>query len=416
MFKKILIANRGEIAERIIRCCKEMGIEAVAVYSSADATSLHVQLADEAYCIGPAKSSESYLNMENILSVAALSGCDAIHPGFGYLSENSTFARLVEKCGMTFIGPSGDVIDQMGNKSVARQMMIEAGVPVVPGSDGSIESVSQGKEIARKIGYPVLIKASAGGGGRGMRKCFKEEDFEDAYLTAKAEAKACFGDDDMYMEKLVVGPEVKGMIDLSLPIEQNLRRVASRLGKSLSDLTVMVLAKPRHDEVIKQMHNLGIRVMAIPDGDVAASVLCCLPDAEVDMVYGIGGAPEGVAAAAAIRALGGDMQARLIPRNEVKGDTEENRKIAAEEVQRCEALGVKVNEILKLEDLVRDDNLVFVATGITHGELLKGISRRGNLATTETLLIRGKSRTIRKIQSIHYLDRKDSEIYEILRN
>ena len=123
MFKKILIANRGEIAVRIIRCCKEMGIEAVAVYSSADATSLHVQLADEAYCIGPAKSSESYLNMENILSVATLSGCDAIHPGFGYLSENSTFARLVEKCGMTFIGPSGDVIDQMGNKSVARQMM-----------------------------------------------------------------------------------------------------------------------------------------------------------------------------------------------------------------------------------------------------------------------------------------------------
>ena len=207
MFKKILIANRGEIAVRIIRCCKEMGIEAVAVYSSADATSLHVQLADEAYCIGPAKSSESYLNMENILSVATLSGCDAIHPGFGYLSENSTFARLVEKCGMTFIGPSGDVIDQMGNKSVARQMMIEAGVPVVPGSDGSIESVSQGKEIARKIGYPVLIKASAGGGGRGMRKCFKEEDFENAYLTAKAEAKACFGDDDMYMEKLILNPK-----------------------------------------------------------------------------------------------------------------------------------------------------------------------------------------------------------------
>ena len=143
---------------------------------------------------------------------------------------------------------------------------------------------------------------------------------------------------------------------------------------------------------------------------------CCIEGSGVHMVVGTGGAPEGVAAAAAIRALGGDMQARLIPRNEVKGDTEENRKIAAEEVQRCEALGVKVNEILKLEDLVRDDNLVFAATGITHGELLKGISRRGNLATTETLLIRGKSRTIRKIQSIHYLDRKDSEIYEILRN
>ena len=219
---------------------------------------------------------------------------------------------------------------------------------------------------------------------------------------------------DMYMEKLVVGPDVKGMIDLTLPLEQNLRRVASKLGKSLSDLTVMVLAKPRHDAVIKQMHSLGVRVMAIPDGDVAGSVLCCLPDAEVDLLYGIGGAPEGVAAAAAIRALGGDMQARLLPRNEVKGDTEENKKIAADEIQRCEALGVKINEVLKLEDLVRDDNLVFTATGITNGDLLKGISQKGNLASTETILIRGKSRTIRKIQSIHYLDRKDSEIYKIL--
>ena len=219
---------------------------------------------------------------------------------------------------------------------------------------------------------------------------------------------------DMYMEKLVVGPDVKGMIDLTLPLEQNLRRVASKLGKSLSDLTVMVLAKPRHDEVIKQMHSLGVRVMAIPDGDVADSVLCCLPDAEVDLLYGIGGAPEGVAAAAAIRALGGDMQARLLPRNEVKGDTEENKKIAADEIQRCEALGVKINKVLNLEDLVRDDNLVFTATGITHGDLLKGISRKGNLAFTETLLICGQSCAIRKIQSIHDLARKDSEIYKIL--
>ena len=219
---------------------------------------------------------------------------------------------------------------------------------------------------------------------------------------------------DMYMEKLVVGPDVKGMIDLTLPLEQNLRRVASKLGKSLSDLTVMVLAKPRHDEVIKQMHSLGVRVMAIPDGDVAGSVLCCLPDAEVDLLYGIGGAPEGVAAAAAIRALGGDMQARLLPRNEVKGDIEENKKIAADEIQRCEALGVKINKVLNLEDLVRDDNLVFTATGITHGDLLKGISRKGNLAFTETLLICGQSCAIRKIQSIHDLARKDSEIYKIL--
>lgn len=219
---------------------------------------------------------------------------------------------------------------------------------------------------------------------------------------------------DMYMEKIVVGPEVKGMIDLTLPLEQNLRRTASRLGKSLSDLTVMILAKPRHEKAIQQMHDLGVRVLAIPDGDVAASVLCCLPDAEVDMLYGIGGAPEGVAAAAAIRALGGDMQARLIPRNQVKDDSEENRKIATNEIQRCAAVGVQVNAVLKLEDIVRDDNLVFTATGITNGDLLKGISRKGNLAGTETLLIRGKSRTIRKIQSLHYLDRKDSEIYKIL--
>lgn len=215
---------------------------------------------------------------------------------------------------------------------------------------------------------------------------------------------------DMYMEKLVVGSNVKGIIDLNLPLEQNLRRIASKLGKSLSDLTVMVLAKPRHETIIKQIHNLGAKVLAIPDGDVAGSVLCCLPDAEVDLLYGIGGAPEGVAAAAAIRALGGDMQARLIPRNEVKSDTEENKKIAANEIQRCAALGVKVNEVLKLEDLVRDDNLVFTATGITNGDLLKGISRKGNLASTETILIRGKSRTIRKIQSIHYLD----DLYKIL--
>lgn len=219
---------------------------------------------------------------------------------------------------------------------------------------------------------------------------------------------------DMYMEKIVVGPEVKGMIDLTLPLEQNLRRTASRLGKSLSDLTVMILAKPRHEKAIQQMYDLGVRVLAIPDGDVAASVLCCLPDAEVDMLYGIGGAPEGVAAAAAIRALGGDMQARLIPRNQVKDDSEENRKIAANEIQRCAAAGVQVNAVLKLEDIVRDDNLVFTATGITNGDLLKGISRKGNLAGTETLLIRGKSRTIRKIQSLHYLDRKDLEIYKIL--
>lgn len=268
---------------------------------------------------------------------------------------------------------------------------------------------------------PMLYVGEKVGSGLGELVSIAVDPIDGTHMTAMGQSNAIsvlaaggkntfLKAPDMYMEKLVVGSNVKGIIDLNLPLEQNLRRIASKLGKSLSDLTVMVLAKPRHDAVIKQIHNLGAKVLAIPDGDVAGSVLCCLPDAEVDLLYGIGGAPEGVAAAAAIRALGGDMQARLIPRNEVKGDTEENKKIAANEIQRCAALGVKVNEVLKLEDLVRDDNLVFTATGITNGDLLKGISRKGNLASTETILIRGKSRTIRKIQSIHYLD----DLYKIL--
>ena len=207
MFKRVLIANRGEIAVRIIRSCKELGIETVAVYSSVDSTSLHVQLADYAVCIGPAKTGDSYLNMKIILTVATELGCDAIHPGFGLLSENSDFARLVEECGITFIGPSGDVIDMMGNKSMARTIIIKAGVPVVPVSDGSVNDVQEAKKEAERIGYPVLIKASAGGGGRGMRKAFSSDEFEDAYTTAKAEAKACFGDDDMYLEKLILNPK-----------------------------------------------------------------------------------------------------------------------------------------------------------------------------------------------------------------
>jgi acetyl-CoA carboxylase biotin carboxylase subunit len=207
MFKRILIANRGEIAVRIIRTCKELGIEAVAVYSNVDSDSLHVQLADHAVCIGSARATDSYLNMKNILAAATSLGCDAIHPGFGLLSENSTFARLVEECGITFIGPSGDVIDNMGNKSVARKIMIASGVPVVPGSNGSVNTVEEARIEAKKIGYPILIKASAGGGGRGMRKALCEEEFENAYNTAKSEAQACFGNDDMYLEKLIYEPK-----------------------------------------------------------------------------------------------------------------------------------------------------------------------------------------------------------------
>ena len=169
MFKRVLIANRGEIALRILRACRELDIEPVVVYSAADAEALHVQLAEQAYCIGPARAADSYLNMNAILTVAKAAGCDAIHPGYGFLSENDQFADACAEAGIAFIGPSGDVIRAMGNKASARKLMQQAGVPVVPGSDGAVETAQQAKEIADRIGYPVLIKASAGGGGRGMR-------------------------------------------------------------------------------------------------------------------------------------------------------------------------------------------------------------------------------------------------------
>lgn len=206
MFKRILIANRGEIAVRIIRCCSEMGIESVAVYSTADESALHVQLATASVCIGGPRSADSYLNMQNILSAALGTGCDAIHPGFGFLSENSEFARLCENCGIAFIGPSADVIDKMGNKAAARKLMRENGVPVVPGSKGAVESAEEARQIAAVIGYPVLIKAAAGGGGRGMRKAFSEAEIESAFSAARAEAVSCFGDGEMYIEKLIVNP------------------------------------------------------------------------------------------------------------------------------------------------------------------------------------------------------------------
>lgn len=207
MFKKILIANRGEIAVRIIRACKEMGIETVAVYSEADKEALHVMLADEAVCIGPAKSKDSYLNIQNIISATVLTGATAIHPGFGFLSENSSFARMCEDCNITFIGPKADTIDLLGNKSRARETMQKAGVPVVPGSDGEVETAKEAIELAAKIGYPVMIKASAGGGGKGMRAVFQEEDLEKLYIAAKTESKAAFADDKVYIEKLIINPK-----------------------------------------------------------------------------------------------------------------------------------------------------------------------------------------------------------------
>lgn len=206
MFKRILIANRGEIAVRILRCCRELDIETVAVYSEADKTALHVQLATQAVCIGPAKAAQSYLNAAAILTVAMETGCDAIHPGFGFLSENSEFARLCQECGITFIGPRPEVIDMMGNKSAARQLMIDHGVPVVPGSQGSLDTPEEAQRIADEIGYPVLLKAAAGGGGRGMRRVFSREELIPNFEAAKAEAVACFGNGEMYLEKLVLNP------------------------------------------------------------------------------------------------------------------------------------------------------------------------------------------------------------------
>jgi len=203
MFDKILIANRGEIAVRIIRACREMGIETVAVYSQADADALHTQLADEAICIGPAKSTESYLNMQNIITAAVATGAEAIHPGFGFLAENSTFAALCEECNIKFIGPSAKVIDAMGNKSNARNLMQKASVPVIPGSDGVIDNVVKAHEMAEKLGYPVMVKASAGGGGRGIRIVRSASELDKAFESARSETKVAFGDDAMYMEKVI---------------------------------------------------------------------------------------------------------------------------------------------------------------------------------------------------------------------
>lgn len=206
MINKVLIANRGEIAVRIIRACREMGIETVAVYSKADETALHVQLADEAVCIGPAASKDSYLNMENIISATVISGADAIHPGFGFLSENARFAEMCRQCHITFIGPSPELIHKMGNKSEARKTMMEAGVPVVPGTKEPVYRAEEAKSIADNMGYPVMIKASSGGGGKGMRISFGTEDFEENFQMAQMESVNSFNDDTMYIEKYIESP------------------------------------------------------------------------------------------------------------------------------------------------------------------------------------------------------------------
>jgi acetyl-CoA carboxylase biotin carboxylase subunit len=206
MFKKILIANRGEIALRVIRTCKEMGIKTVAVYSTADAESLHVKFADEAVCIGPAPSSESYLKMSNIIAAAEITNADAIHPGYGFLAENAKFSNLCSEHGIKFIGATGEMIDQMGDKASAKATMIAAGVPCIPGSEGIIPDFAECEKLADEAGFPVMLKATAGGGGKGMRAVWKKEDLKDAWDSARQEAKAAFGNDGMYLEKLIEEP------------------------------------------------------------------------------------------------------------------------------------------------------------------------------------------------------------------
>ena len=206
MFKKILIANRGEIALRIIRTCKEMGIKTVAVYSTADRDSLHVRFADEAVCIGPPRSRDSYLNMLNIISAVELTGADAVHPGYGFLAENAEFADLCAKYGVKFIGPTGAHLRAMGDKITAKETMIKAGVPCIPGSGGLVETIDDAKKIAKEIGYPVIIKATAGGGGKGMRLVWKDTEIERAYTAARTEAGASFNNDGVYIEKFIEEP------------------------------------------------------------------------------------------------------------------------------------------------------------------------------------------------------------------
>jgi len=206
MFKKILIANRGEIALRVIRTCKEMGIKTVAVYSTADSESLHVRFADEAVCIGPPLSSESYLKISNIIAAAEITNADAIHPGYGFLAENSKFSKICAEHNIKFIGASPEMIDRMGDKASARATMKEAGVPTIPGSDGILETFEEAEKLAKKMKYPVMLKATAGGGGKGMRAVWKEEDLNEMWDAARQEAKASFGNDAMYMEKLIEEP------------------------------------------------------------------------------------------------------------------------------------------------------------------------------------------------------------------
>ena len=263
MLKKVLIANRGEIAVRIIRACREMGIRTVAIYSEVDKDALHVKLADQAICIGPAKSSKSYLNMKAILEAACLTGADSIHPGFGFLSENANFAKICEEMGIKFIGPNHELIELLGNKSKAKETMKNAGVPVVPGSDGLIYSKDEAVRLAEKIKYPVILKASAGGGGRGIRIAHNKEELEKAYSLVKQEAKVSFNDDSIYMEKFIENPrhvEIQVLADEhgnGIHLGERDCSVQRRNQKIIEETPAMII----DDETRKKMGEVAVKAV-----------------------------------------------------------------------------------------------------------------------------------------------------------
>jgi acetyl-CoA carboxylase biotin carboxylase subunit len=267
MFEKVLIANRGEIALRIHRACREMGIKTVAVHSEADADAMHVRLADESVCIGPARASDSYLNIAAILSAAAITGADAIHPGYGFLSENANFAEMVEQMGIAFIGPSAEHMRIMGDKVAARDAAIKAGLPCVPGSDGALETVEEAVKLANKIGYPVIVKAASGGGGKGMKTAYNDDELKQAFPLARTEARASFGDDTVYMEKYLQTPrhiEVQVLADKHGNVVHIGERDCSlqrNHQKVLEETPSPALNKAQRNEigeiVCKAMRNLG---------------------------------------------------------------------------------------------------------------------------------------------------------------
>ncbi|MBP3503114.1 MAG: acetyl-CoA carboxylase biotin carboxylase subunit [Clostridia bacterium] len=286
MLKKVLIANRGEIAVRIIRACREMGIRTVAVYSEADKDSLHRKMADESVCIGPARSGLSYLNVKNLIEAACQTGADSIHPGYGFLSESSSFAKMCNEIGIKFIGPSSEIIELMGNKSKAKETMKKAGVPVVPGSDGLVASLEDAQKIAKKIKYPVIIKASAGGGGKGIRIAYSEEELIKAYDIVKQEAKISFNDDSIYIEKFVENPrhvEIQVLADEHgnvIHLGERDCSVQRRNQKVLEETPSMIL----NDKIRKKMYDVTVKAVK-EIGYSSAGTIEYLVDKNLDFYF-----------------------------------------------------------------------------------------------------------------------------------